>query len=81
MQRLHTVSAHLVQAGYVSGDVDAVAWAGTHGTVLLRPRPGGLTPNDIIVVTDQLARRPRTSSAHSDLETFLLGTTVRSMHG
>lgn len=48
MLRLQAVARHL-QPSPASGDVDAVAWSGSSGTVTLRPRPNGITPDDIIM--------------------------------
>ena len=50
MQRLQAVNAHL-QPSCASGDVEAVKWSGSSGSVTLRPRPGGVTPDDIIMVS------------------------------
>ena len=48
MLRLQAVIRHL-QPSPAAGDVEAVAWSGSSGSVTLRPRPGGVTPDDIIM--------------------------------
>ena len=76
MQRLQAVNAHL-QPSCASGDVEAVKWSGSSGSVTLRPRPGGVTPDDIIMVS----RRPALLASESDPGQALPGQALPQQSG
>ena len=56
MQRLAALRSHLAPEPASAGDSRSIEWSGSNGTVVLRPRPGGVTPDDIIMGCGPLSR-------------------------
>ena len=57
MQRLAALRSHLAAEPASAGDSRSIEWSGSNGTVVLRPRPGGVTPDDIIMGCGPLSSR------------------------